>query len=156
MQCACFNCRPNMPCANASLARCPNDAVLRPLRPDSGSHRASADAPHMQPLPGPWQQQPGHFARLLLVQLLRPQAFVAAVAAFVAEHLGHAFVEPEPWTLDSVFQETSCGTPIMLILSPGAVVRCLVPWTSIGSTLSPSPPRRSMHVQRACLASAAE
>jgi hypothetical protein len=85
------------------------------------AHRAAAAAPWTHPLPPPWQQQlGGSFTRLLLVRLLRRQCFVPAAAQFVAQHLGSAFTDPDVWTLDEAFEDSSSSTPIVFILSPGA------------------------------------
>lgn len=71
-------------------------------------------------MPDPWQQQfGGSFQQLLLIHLLRQECFVAAAHAYVSRHLGKEFTEPEPWTLDEVFEETSTKTPIIFILSTG-------------------------------------
>ncbi|WIA13579.1 hypothetical protein OEZ85_007146 [Tetradesmus obliquus] len=77
--------------------------------------------PHQQPLPGPWQEQlGGRFAALLLVKQLREEKLMFAAQQYVAAKLGREFTEPEPWTLDGVFEETSARTPIIFILSTGA------------------------------------
>jgi len=39
---------------------------------------------------------------------------------YVTLNLGPAFTEPPPWTLDEVYPDTSCHTPIIFILSSGA------------------------------------
>jgi hypothetical protein len=58
-------------------------------------------------------------AALLLVKQLREEKLVFAAQQYVAAKLGREFTEPEPWTLDGVFQETSARTPIIFILSTG-------------------------------------
>jgi dynein heavy chain len=82
--------------------------------------RHSAAEPHQQPLPEPWQQRlSGSFPQLLLIHLLREECFVPAAHAYVSQHLGREFTEPEPWTLDEVFEETTAKTPIVFILTTG-------------------------------------
>lgn len=86
----------------------------------AGCRYESAE-PHQQPLPGPWQEQlGGRFAALLLVKQLREEKLMFAAQQYVAAKLGREFTEPEPWTLDGVFEETSARTPIIFILSTGA------------------------------------
>jgi hypothetical protein len=46
--------------------------------------------------------------------------FVTLLLQYVAAKLGPEFTEPPPWTLDDVFPDTSCRTPIIFILSTGA------------------------------------
>jgi hypothetical protein len=53
------------------------------------------------------------------VKQLREEKLVFAAQQYVAAKLGREFTEPEPWTLDGVFQETSARTPIIFILSTG-------------------------------------
>lgn len=42
---------------------------------------------------------------------------------YVAAKLGAAFAQPAAWTLDEVFEDTAAGTPVVFILSPGALGR---------------------------------
>lgn len=71
-------------------------------------------------MPEPWQQRlAGSFSQLLLIHLLREECFVPAAHQYVSQHLGKEFTEPEPWTLDEVFEETSAKTPIIFILTTG-------------------------------------
>lgn len=85
----------------------------------AGCRYESAE-PHQHPLPGQWQEQlGGHFAVLLLVKQLREEKLVFAAQHYVAAKLGREFTDPELWTLDGVFQETSARTPIIFILSTG-------------------------------------
>jgi hypothetical protein len=82
--------------------------------------RYESAEPHQQPLPGHWHEQlGGRFAALLVVKQLREEKLVFAAQQYVAAKLGREFTEPEPWTLDGVFQETSARTPIIFILSTG-------------------------------------
>jgi dynein heavy chain len=81
--------------------------------------RYESAEPHQQALPGRWQELDGRFAALLLVKQLREEKLVFAAQQYVAAKLGREFTEPEPWTLDGVFQETSARTPIIFILSTG-------------------------------------
>lgn len=92
-----------------------------PAAPAAAAARCTAAEPQQQPLPGRVQEASGRsFARLLLVRQLREEKLLAAAQAFVAERLGAEFTEPEPWTLDDVFEDTSAATPIVFVLSAGA------------------------------------
>lgn len=74
-------------------------------------------------MPAPWQEQlSGSFQQLLLIHIVRQECFVPAAQHYVGQHFGKGFTEPEPWTLDQVFEESSAGTPIIFILSTGVAV----------------------------------
>jgi hypothetical protein len=76
-------------------------------------------------MPDTWQQRlSGSFAQLLLIHLLREECFVPAAHQYVSQHLGKQFTEPEPWTLDEVFKETSAKAPIIFILTTGKCSDC--------------------------------
>lgn len=86
--------------------------------------RLGAAEPHQQPMPAPWQEQlAGSFRQLLLIHLVRQECFVPAAQQYVGQHFGKGFTEPQPWTLDQVFEESSAGTPIIFILSTGVAAR---------------------------------
>lgn len=87
--------------------------------------RHGSSEPHQQPMPDPWQQRlSGSFAQLLLIHLLREECFVPAAHQYVSQHLGKQFMEPEPWTLDEVFEETSAKAPVIFILTTGECADC--------------------------------
>ncbi|KAG2448089.1 hypothetical protein HYH02_007114 [Chlamydomonas schloesseri] len=82
-----------------------------------------ADEPHQLPLPGGWEDkvaQKRPFCKLLLIKIFREEKLIFACAQYVAGKLGYEFTEPPPWSLDDVFPDTSCRTPIIFILSTGA------------------------------------
>ncbi|CAM9233557.1 unnamed protein product, partial [Phaeothamnion confervicola] len=60
------------------------------------------------------------FQRLCIVRALRPDAVVPAVMAFVAGEMGAKFIEPPPFDLAACFAETTCATPLIFVLTPGA------------------------------------
>ncbi len=84
-------------------------------------------------LPAPWHERlasaSGSFTRLLLLRLLREDALPAGVQAHVTSCLGATFTEPEVWTLDDVFEQSSARVPIILILASGALY--IVPLASL-------------------------
>lgn len=89
--------------------------------------RHSSAEPHQQPLPEPWQRLSSSFPQLLLIHLLRAECFVPAAHQYVSQHLGREFTEPEPWTLNEVFEETTAKTPIVFILITGKAALSLSP-----------------------------
>jgi len=56
---------------------------------------------------------------MLLVRSLRPDRVLFAAAAFVANALGRAFVEPPVLDLGETFGDSSAVTPLIFVLSPG-------------------------------------
>ncbi|GFR44385.1 hypothetical protein Agub_g5605 [Astrephomene gubernaculifera] len=82
-----------------------------------------SDEPHLIPLPAGWEERltkSRPFCKLLLVKAFREEKLTFACAQYVAGKLGTEFTEPPPWSLDDVFPDTSCRTPIIFILSTGA------------------------------------
>ncbi|KAJ9531756.1 hypothetical protein QJQ45_021904, partial [Haematococcus lacustris] len=93
---------------------------------------AQLDEPHAHDLPAGWQEKVGGgFGKLLLIKLFREEKLVFASAQarlllsllhsqYVAAKLGQEFTEPPPWTMDDVFPDTNCRTPVIFVLSTGA------------------------------------
>merc|ERR1719265_1118504 len=44
---------------------------------------------------------------------------IPAVNVFVGGKIGEKFVEPPPFDLDAVYDESSCITPLLFVLTPG-------------------------------------
>lgn len=53
--------------------------------------------------------------------MFREEKVIFSCANYVTAKLGREFTEPAPWTLDDVFPDTSSSTPIIFILSSGAL-----------------------------------
>lgn len=60
------------------------------------------------------------FERLLVVKCLRPDRLTHAITQYVAETLGKRYVEPPIFDIQSCYNDSSCCTPLIFILSPGA------------------------------------
>jgi len=71
-------------------------------------------------LPEQFEKHLGKFQRLLILRAIRPDKVVLAVAEFVTEKIGKQFVEPPPFDLLRSFNDSSCLTPLIFVLSPGA------------------------------------
>ena len=89
---------------------------------DASSFRAWAesDFPFVMELPGEWEVKLSPFVKLVLTKTFREEKAVASAQQYVGVELGEAFTEAPPWTLDDVFPDTNCRTPIIFILSTGA------------------------------------
>jgi len=76
--------------------------------------------PHRTELPRKFEARLGQFQRLLLLRAIRPDKVIPAVVEFVMEKLGKQYVEPPPFDLNGSFGDSSCISPLIFILSPGA------------------------------------
>ncbi|KAA3680725.1 dynein heavy chain, axonemal, partial [Paragonimus westermani] len=75
--------------------------------------------PHETPLPSPWEKV-DIFRALIVLRCIRPDKVVPGVLNYVREKLGRKFIEPPPFDLARTYQDSSCTTPLLFILSPGA------------------------------------
>ncbi|KAK9829119.1 hypothetical protein WJX72_004004 [[Myrmecia] bisecta] len=76
--------------------------------------------PSTQPLPEPWATDLSPVQHLLVLRVLRPDKLVPAVQRFVLLEMGQKFVEPPPFDLDRCYQDSTCLTPLIFVLSPGS------------------------------------
>jgi dynein heavy chain len=60
------------------------------------------------------------FSKLCILRCLRPDAVVPAVQAFIADYMGHHFIEPPPFDLKTCYADSLCYTPLVFVLTPGA------------------------------------
>jgi dynein heavy chain len=70
--------------------------------------------------PEPWQTKLTFFQKMILLRILRPDKVVHAVRSFVEDNLGRKFVEPPPFDLVEVFNDSTNRSPLVFVLSPGA------------------------------------
>uniref|UniRef100_A0A3Q0KRH4 Dynein axonemal heavy chain 7 n=2 Tax=Schistosoma mansoni TaxID=6183 RepID=A0A3Q0KRH4_SCHMA len=75
--------------------------------------------PQEDKLPEPWNKL-DVFKTLIILRCIRPDKVVPGVMNYVREKLGRKFVEPPPFDLAKSYQDSSCTTPLIFILSPGA------------------------------------
>ena len=78
-----------------------------------------AKEPHTVDLPSRFQSVSA-FARLLLIRVIRTEKTVFAMRNYIESVLGNNFVEPPGFDLEGAFGDSSCKTPLIFILSPGA------------------------------------
>ncbi|KAJ3333612.1 Dynein heavy chain 7, axonemal [Blyttiomyces sp. JEL0837] len=71
------------------------------------------------PIPAKWASVVTDFQKLLLVRVLRPEKIVPAVQEFVKIKLGHKFIEPPTFDLAGSYEDSSCRSPLIFVLSPG-------------------------------------
>jgi dynein heavy chain len=71
-------------------------------------------------LPGDWEYKLNKFERLLLIKLLRPEKLMDASEMYIDKSLGSFYTESPSVSLDKVYDDSDCKTPIIFVLSQGA------------------------------------
>ena len=56
----------------------------------------------------------------MLIKVIREEKLVQAIKKYIAATLGRQFIESPPFDLEGAFVDSSNGTPIIFVLSPGA------------------------------------
>ena len=81
---------------------------------------AAEAEPHTVPLPAGWEEKLStSFSKLCVIRVFREEKLIFACNQYVGLKLGQEFTEPAAWTLDDVFPDTTCRTPVIFILSTG-------------------------------------
>ena len=75
--------------------------------------------PDHAPLPEPWRSDLSPLQKIVTLRMLRPDKLIPALTAFVAESLGRRFVEPKPFAIEPSYNDSTCSTPLIFVLSPG-------------------------------------
>ncbi|XP_074052253.1 dynein axonemal heavy chain 6 isoform X2 [Macrotis lagotis] len=67
-----------------------------------------------------WNQNLSMFQKLILIKCFKEEKVVFAVTEFVIENLGKQFIENPPVDLATLYQDMSCFTPLIFVLSTGS------------------------------------
>ncbi|CAK6445071.1 unnamed protein product [Pipistrellus nathusii] len=86
---------------------------------DSWKHIYDSASPHQEKFPGIWKFVHG-LERMVILRCLRPDKMIPATREFIAEHMGHVFTEGPTFDLQGSYSDSSCCTPLIFVLSPGA------------------------------------
>nr|XP_035128016.2 dynein axonemal heavy chain 6 isoform X3 [Callithrix jacchus] len=78
--------------------------------------RQEKEATHQDP----WSARLSSFHKLILIKCCKEEKVVFALTDFVIENLGKQFVETPPVDLATLYQDMSCNTPLVFILSTGS------------------------------------
>ncbi|KYN05431.1 Dynein beta chain, ciliary [Cyphomyrmex costatus] len=76
------------------------------------------ECPEREKFPQEWKNKTA-IQRLCMLRALRPDRMTYAIAAFIEEKLGARYIEARTVEFAKSYEETSPGTPIFFILSPG-------------------------------------
>ncbi|XP_041110137.1 dynein heavy chain 3, axonemal-like isoform X2 [Polyodon spathula] len=79
-----------------------------------------ASHPNELPLPDPWEDLLTAFQRLLVLRCIRPDKIIPAAQQFIIDHMGAPYIEPPTFDLQRSYRDSSHGTPLVFLLSPGA------------------------------------
>ncbi|KAF4522383.1 hypothetical protein B566_EDAN012965 [Ephemera danica] len=75
--------------------------------------------PHNMTYPAPMDELRG-LAWLVIIKCLRPNKLVPAVQRLIAMELGNKYVEPPAFNLKDAFEDSTCSSPLIFVLSPGS------------------------------------
>jgi dynein heavy chain len=80
----------------------------------------AVEEPSSIPLPPLYEDRLSPFQKLMLIRVLREEKLVQAIKAFVGAELGAKFTESPPFDLEGAADDSTAGTPVIFVLSPGA------------------------------------
>ena len=73
--------------------------------------------PHeLQDFPDGWDEKLSLFQKLLVLRVIRPDKVIPGVMDFVKESMGAQFIDPPPFDLGLVYNDTTSTTPIIFVL----------------------------------------
>lgn len=80
----------------------------------------NSEAPEQMVIPDGYNDMLDSFRRLLLIRCMTVDRMYFSAQAYIEETLGEAYVKPPPLGVQSAYEESSCFTPIVCLLSVGA------------------------------------
>jgi dynein heavy chain len=84
------------------------------------SAMVDAEFPHESELPAPWSNKLSNFQKMLVLRAFRPEKLVFGTRVYTGKQLGDTFTESPPFDLEGCFNDSTCKTPLIFVLSPGA------------------------------------
>lgn len=68
--------------------------------------------------PGKWKDAT-QFQRMIIIRLIRPDKIIPIVRQFIINNLGSKFLSSPSFDINISYQDSTCETPMIFILSPG-------------------------------------
>ena len=81
----------------------------------------NCDEPQSKEFPAPWCDK-HEFLKMVIMRTYRREKITFKVTEFVQNNLGEVFTKSPPFDLTAAFNTSTCSTPLIFILSPGADV----------------------------------
>lgn len=78
-----------------------------------------SSSPQDERFPGPLHDLQG-LHKLVVLRCVRPDKVVPAVQNFIVKYMGQSYVEPPVFNLAEIYNDSSCVTPLVFILSAGS------------------------------------
>lgn len=78
------------------------------------------EAPEQSEIPCGYTVSLSKFQILLLMRVLRPDRVVNAIKNFIIDKMNDYYVKSPPISFEKIYESSTCKTPIVFILSPGA------------------------------------
>ncbi|XP_075210784.1 dynein heavy chain 3, axonemal [Lycorma delicatula] len=75
--------------------------------------------PQTLSLPNPFENLFG-LPWMVILRCIRPDKLVPATQIYIVKYLGQAYIEPPAFNLQDSYNDSSCVSPLIFILSPGA------------------------------------
>ena len=88
--------------------------------PDAWQHIYDSATPESEELPAPWRDTLDDFQKLIALRTVRPDKLTRAVQIYVDKSMGRKYIEPPPFDLEQCYNDSTCFTPLVFILSPGS------------------------------------
>jgi len=79
----------------------------------------STAEPEKEPFPGEWDARLDPLQKLIVVRCIRMDRVIPGTKVFVTEKMDQKFVDPPPFDLAAVYEESTSTNPLLFVLTPG-------------------------------------
>lgn len=93
---------------------------LAPANEKAWSKIMESDTPSEEKLPEALDVKLDIFQKMVIYKILREEKLISLIKNYVLNHLGKIFIESPGFDLKGAFNDSTCTTPIIFVLSPGA------------------------------------
>ena len=111
----------NLETVNYNFVTLPQ-SMQDPKEADAWKLIKSSDDPLKNPLPPSIEaiSTMTYFQKMLIYYTFRKEKLIIFVKEFVKNYIGKTFIESPPFDLKASYDDSTCNTPIIFVLSPGA------------------------------------